>query len=266
MSLGSVGDQGKCAQRGFTLVELLVVISIIALLVAILLPALSKAREQGKAVVCQSNLRQLYIGAFMWSDDHDDWVLPATWDRRDFETTSSNPGSISEYLSAAAQGKDIFACPAAPKSGDGNDNVDWSSKQTSYGINMELCSSGAGPGSEGQVAGPECPDGGGQWGPDCVYWNQHGNTKNSAIRHPDRAIYFMDSQVWVVAQWWFESNYGLTEFEKGRRHKVSGTDRYVGRANIVWCDGHVTREPEDFAEETGLPGEYTYSSKYFLGR
>jgi prepilin-type N-terminal cleavage/methylation domain-containing protein len=45
--------------RGFTLVELLVVISIIALLLAVLMPALSKAREQGRRVVCAANLKQL---------------------------------------------------------------------------------------------------------------------------------------------------------------------------------------------------------------
>ena len=54
----------------FTLVELLVVISIIALLVSILLPALNKAREQAKSGVCKSNLRQISLGFLYYAEDN----------------------------------------------------------------------------------------------------------------------------------------------------------------------------------------------------
>jgi prepilin-type N-terminal cleavage/methylation domain-containing protein len=57
-------------QKGFTLVELLVVISIIALLLAILMPALGKAREQGQKVVCMSNTKQLQLGWSVYAENN----------------------------------------------------------------------------------------------------------------------------------------------------------------------------------------------------
>jgi prepilin-type N-terminal cleavage/methylation domain-containing protein/prepilin-type processing-associated H-X9-DG protein len=60
---------------GFTLVELLVVIALIALLMAVLLPALSRAREMGKRAVCLHHLQQLLIGWIMYADQNDDKIV-----------------------------------------------------------------------------------------------------------------------------------------------------------------------------------------------
>lgn len=62
--------------RGFTLVELLVVIGIVALLISILLPAMNKARQAAMAVNCASNQRQLLVGLRMYAEEHDGWFPP----------------------------------------------------------------------------------------------------------------------------------------------------------------------------------------------
>jgi prepilin-type N-terminal cleavage/methylation domain-containing protein len=62
--------------KGFTLVELLVVMGIISLLIGMLLPAISRARQQANAVVCQSNLRVLGQMMLIYADAHDGWLAP----------------------------------------------------------------------------------------------------------------------------------------------------------------------------------------------
>src|SRR5436190_12111782 len=60
-------------RRAFTLVELLVVIGIIAILVGVLLPALSRARENANRLACMSNLRQVSTAFFMYTGDNKGW-------------------------------------------------------------------------------------------------------------------------------------------------------------------------------------------------
>ena len=66
----------RSGSRGFTLVELLVVIGIIAALIALLLPALAKVREQAKQVGCMSNLRQVGYALSMYANQWKRWIYP----------------------------------------------------------------------------------------------------------------------------------------------------------------------------------------------
>jgi prepilin-type N-terminal cleavage/methylation domain-containing protein/prepilin-type processing-associated H-X9-DG protein len=105
-SVGTSMRPGRTGrQYGFTLVELLVVIAIVAILAALLLPALKNAKAHANAVVCISNLRQIHVALVNYGLDHEDHFPPDGWWEYALESGS--------YSSNANTGKGYVGSPDA---------------------------------------------------------------------------------------------------------------------------------------------------------
>ncbi|MGH7976636.1 MAG: prepilin-type N-terminal cleavage/methylation domain-containing protein [Limisphaerales bacterium] len=150
----------KSRRFGFTLIELLVVIAIITILAALLLPVLTKAREQAQGVFCLNNTKQLVLAWQIYADDHDqflpynvgmsgssfrtplNWVNNVmTWDLSPDNTNTATitGASLGPYISGATR---IFRCPSDHALSAAQSAAGWDGRIRSYSMNAMIGNAG----------------------------------------------------------------------------------------------------------------------------
>ncbi len=219
-------------KRSFTLIELLVVIAIIAILAAILLPALGGAREKAKGGACLSNLKQISFANSMYADDNEDYFVPYT--------TAAGTGRVKlgDYWFGVrtSDGYDITRSPLLG---------------TYYGNSMDvmIC-----PSPFEAIDDPEKCENGGGYGYNGKWFGGYDalHLKRSCMPRLASTIVFGDcassgksSSSYDVARY---TPYMYCKVQPGGAqwsNKTSGTAhfRHNGRAGVAWGDGHATSEP-----------------------
>jgi prepilin-type processing-associated H-X9-DG protein len=197
---------------GFTLVELLVVIGIIALLIALLLPAVSAAREQAKTVQCLSNLRQMAVAAHAYVAENRGSYPPAYWDSDGWDFSYVDGKPVPGLLWAGRGAAAIHQCPSFE--GASNTAGD---PYTGYNYNTSYI----GHGKWEAVQQP---------------------AKASQVRRPSETALFGDGQYAGGANKYMRAPFAYPGDPLGFGLRSAGTQgfRHRGKTtNVAFCDSHA---------------------------